>query len=136
MGKPMRAVPGLFVMTIAMIGLSACGTSGVSSSDEQRKSAVMELEKRGFEDPTFVTDQYGRTDEMRFTAKVGECRVSISRTGGGVYSYMDTNWTDEQRKAVDEIAGGSVADDVNASFIRTYGDRLGWAHCLAVAPTK
>jgi hypothetical protein len=126
----MKAVSVLIAATTVAIGLSACGTMGISSSDDQRKAAIVELEKRGFEDPTFITDEYGRADEMRFSAKVGECRVMLSVTNSGVFDYLDNSWSEEQLKKVREMSGGSLSSVVNASFIRTYGKELGWAHCL------
>lgn len=130
MGYPMKAVSVVVAATTLVLSLSACGSGGVPSSDEQRKAAMSELEKRGFQDPVFVTDEYGGPDEMRFTAQLDDCRIFISRTEGGRFSYRDTSWTDQQLKQVAEINGGSVSDVVNASFIRTHGDELGWAHCL------
>lgn len=125
-----KAVAALSTSAILVLGLSACGQAGIPSSDDQRNAVVAELEKRGFEDPTFVTDQYGRTDEMRFNAKVGECRVFISRSGGGDFSYLDNSWSEDQVKKVRELSGGSMSSIVNASFIHKYGNELGWAHCL------
>lgn len=132
----MKAVSVWCAMMITlMVGLSACSLD-TPTTEEQRKAALVELEKRGFEDPTFVTDQYGPSGEMRFTAKLDECRIFVSRSGSGVYNFMDVYWTDEQRQAVAEAAGGSASDIVNASFVRKYGDKLGWAHCLKDASAK
>jgi hypothetical protein len=130
MGYPMKAISVLSVAATLIVGLSACGTYGVASSKEQRDAGITELEKRGFEDPTFVTDQYGNTDEMRFNAKVDNCRVLISIRETGALDYVDASWSDEQFKKVRSMSGGSMSSIVNASFIRTYGNELGWAHCL------
>lgn len=126
-----RAVSVLTASATLIVGLSACGTAGIASSDDQRKAISVELEKRGFEDPTFVTDNYGRNDEIRFDVKVGNCRLLVSRTGSGDFGYRDTSWNDEQLKKVRELSGGSLSSVVNASFIKAYGKELGWAHCLS-----
>lgn len=131
-----KAVSVLSASAILIMGLSACGQAGIPSSDEQRNAVIAELEKRGFKDPTFVTDEYGRANEMRFDAKVGECRIFISRSGDGDFNYMDNSWSEEQVKKVREMSGGSMSSIVNASFIETYGNELGWAHCLKATPAK
>ena len=126
-----RAVSVLSATAALIVGLSACGMRGVASSDEQRKAAVVELEKRGFEDPVFVADDTtNREDEMRFDAKAGNCRLLISRNANGDFGYRDTSWSEDQVKKVRELSGGSISSAVKASFIKTYGKELGWAHCL------
>ena len=115
------------VATASVLGVSACGTY-LPATQEQKDAVVAELIKRGFEDPTFVTDQYDQ--EMRFDAKVGDCRVFIARKDNGTFNFKDEQWNAEQVQKVRDISGGSMSSIVNASFIETYGEQLGWAHCL------
>jgi hypothetical protein len=130
-----KVVSVLSVSAALVLGLSACsrpGTHGIASDESQRNAAVAELKARGFEDPVFVGDNFDvQPDELRLTAKVGTCRLTVSRTAIGDFDYRDTSWSKEQLEEVRAKNGGSLSSIVNASFIRENGKLLGWAHCLS-----
>jgi hypothetical protein len=136
MNRFAKVVPVLSASVALVFGLTACGgtlpgTKGVASDESQRNAAVAELKARGFEDPVFVGDNTDVTpDEMRLTAKVGTCRIAVSRTAVGDFDYRDASWNKERLEQIRAKNGGSLSSVVNASFIIQNGVELGWAHCL------
>ncbi|MDB5186855.1 MAG: hypothetical protein JWM07_327 [Candidatus Saccharibacteria bacterium] len=114
-----------FVFVAFAFGLSACG-----SSTDQRNAVVADLEERGFENPTFVSDEHGSDDKMRFDVQVGGCHILIAKTESGDIRFADVSWTDEQIDKIRTKNGGNFRGNVDADFVRNNANELGWAHCL------
>lgn len=125
-----KAVATLSAAAALMLGLSAC-----ESSDEERRVAIDELQKRGFQDVKFLDDN-SANDEMQFTAKLDECRLDIGKSVDEKFTFRSIKLSDEQSKALRAKVGGLAGDEVNASFVRKYATELGLQHCMKVTPTS